>query len=400
MDTYLIKLFPIDRFYFGNDVTFGPDNTNYFVRSVHFPQQTTLLGMLRYYLLQQNNLLDEKGKVNSTPTLVPENLIGNSGFDATPKLEFGIIKKLSPVFISGPDGEYFVQSREFGLQWQEDELNGDKRQELVPLKVRKGHGKNSFSEHDIHYFEGFNAKTEIPDLLVNARTGQMRFFEYKEELKDNPMNGIFIPNEQVGIRLQKKQQEKSANEKGFYKQIGYTLLTDYSFAFYAEMNVESDPKFDDGFVRMGADQSWFRLSKSTAKGTDQSILKNFTIDMKKKSLVNNLFNKVNDFDKKVVLLSDCYLTKDEYDNCPFASVSTVPFRFIKITTKEGKNTEEKRKIFSLKGAGLKLIKSEEYITLLKKGSVLYVNSKEEKEELIKNLTLNQAFYQIGYNYAI
>jgi CRISPR-associated protein Cmr3 len=67
MAKYLIKLYPIDRYFFGSDVTFGADNSNYFVRSVYFPQQTTLLGMLRYYLLLQNNMLDDKGKVISDP---------------------------------------------------------------------------------------------------------------------------------------------------------------------------------------------------------------------------------------------------------------------------------------------------------------------------------------------
>lgn len=401
MATYLIKLCPIDRFYFGNDVTFGPNNTNYFVRSVYFPQQTTLLGMLRYYLLVQNDALDEKGKVKCTPPSLADDLIGNSGFDASPKPNFGLIKEISPVFISGPDGEYFVQSREFGLQWQEDELNGDKRHELVPLKVRKGHGKKGFSEHGIHYFEGFNAKTEIPDLLVNARTGRMRFFEYKNELKDNPMNGIFIPNEQIGIRLPKTLDERKNKDKGYYKQIGFTMPSGYGFAFYAKIDIPTNKKFEDGLVRMGADQSWFSLVQEPVNETDQSILKNFSVSDTESTLVNRLFRKVNDFNEKVVLLSDSYLTKDEYEKCLFASVATVPFRFVKITEKEGKTPEGKRKIFTMNGTGLKLTKSEEYITLLKKGSVLYVKSKKEKDQLIKYLKdSKQAFYQIGYNYAI
>ena len=52
MYTYLIKLTPLDKFFFGQKKTFGDDNANYFVYSSHFPQQTTLLGLLRYQLLQ------------------------------------------------------------------------------------------------------------------------------------------------------------------------------------------------------------------------------------------------------------------------------------------------------------------------------------------------------------
>lgn len=400
MSTYLIKLCPIDRFYFGNDVTFGPDNANYFVRSNHFPQQTTLLGMLRYYLLLQNDFLNEKGKVIVSQDFEAK-LIGSKGFNSTTVSDFGLIKEISPVFISGPDGEYFVQSREFGLQWQEDELNGDKKQELVPLKVRKDHGKNRFSDHGIYSFKGLNSKTEIPDLLVNARTGQMRFFEYKEELKGDSMNGIFIPNEQVGIRLPKTQDERKNNDKGYYKQIGYTMPSGYSFAFYAKIDIPANKKFENGLVRMGADQSWFSLYQDSVNETSHSIPKNFSVSDTETSIVQGLFRKVNDFNEKVVLLSDSYLTKEEYEKYPFGSVATIPFRFVKITEEEGKTPEGKRKIFTLNGAGLKLTKSEEYITLLKKGSVLYVKSKEEKNQLIKYLKdSKEAFYQIGYNYAI
>jgi len=402
MATYLIKLFPIDRFFFGSDVTFGPDNENYFVRSAYFPQQTTLLGMLRYYLLVQNNMLDTKGKVIDYKTLEANDLIGVTGFDSESKSEgeFGIIKKISPVFIVGPDGEYFVQSREYGLQWREDKLMNKKIQELVPLKLGKKEGAGSFDPQQISYFEGFNSKTEFPDLLVNARSGAVKYFEYLHQRNGESVNGIFVANEQVGIRLPERGKPRDL-DKGFYKQIGYTMLPGYGFGFYAKIDNDSSQLFENGLVRMGADQSWFRIERVLVNEKDQSINDSFSVD-KSKSIVKNLFRRVNSFDEKVVLLSDCYLERDMYETCHFASVSTVPFQYMKIVDPEKPGfLQEAKGAYRLDGAGIKLKKSKEYRTLLKKGSVLYVRDKQEKDKLIAHLAeANKTYHQIGYNYAI
>lgn len=395
MAKYLIKLFPIDRYFFGGDITFGTDNTNYFVRSEYFPQQTTLLGMLRYYILQQNNMLDKNGKVIKDKEA---ELIGPKSFDATKVSEisnFGIIKNLSPVFITSPEGEYFVQSREYGLQWQEDEVSGEKKRELIPLKLRKRKGSNNFSEKEICYFEGYNSKIEIPELLVNARTGNIRYFDYKDEMKNDPMNGVFIPNEQIGIRLPKNSKERSNKEKGFYRQIGYTMPSEYGFAFYAD--IEKDKKiFKSGssLIRMGADQSWFRMEIIGETSENVTIGDYY-------SLTTNLFRKVNNFNEKVVLLSDCFIDRIDYDKYLYASVATVPFRYIEMIKEDStQNPNNHQKVFHLKGANIKSIKSIKYRTLLKKGSVLYVENEIKKLKLINNITSNKAFNQIGYNHAI
>lgn len=67
MATYLIKLTPLDKFFFGQKKTFGDDNVNYVVYSSFFPQQTALLGLLRYQVLQiageevfKNNKIQDK----------------------------------------------------------------------------------------------------------------------------------------------------------------------------------------------------------------------------------------------------------------------------------------------------------------------------------------------------
>jgi CRISPR-associated protein Cmr3 len=394
MATYLIKLYPIDRFFFGSDVTFGEDNENknYFVRSVYFPQQTTLLGMLRYYLLKQNDLLSDSGRVINQHSA--DQLIGAEGFNAKNPGSFGIIKSLSPAFITGPDGEYFVQSREYGLNWKEDEITGDKQRELTSFKLRELRGRNTFSSA-IYYLEGLNSKTEIPDLLVNSRSGRIRFFDFQRERIHDPMNGIFVPNEQIGIRKPCKQgnpgdgkakdeDEDEGNEKGFYKQVGYSMKPGYGFACYAEMDI-SGHKIDNGLVKMGADQSWFRI---------ECELQKFSVGNAMEHLTNHLYHGVNDRSAKIVLLSDTCLDRDPYNKYVLASAATVAFRYLET------NSQSKSPVFSFSRAGLTLRKTEQFRTLLKRGSVLYLSDGTKKQDLLKEILENKAFYQIGYNHAI
>ena len=63
----LIQLAPLSDFFFGGEATFGQgQNQHYFVRSNPWPQQTTLLGMLRYELLKSAPLAFDlaKDKIN------------------------------------------------------------------------------------------------------------------------------------------------------------------------------------------------------------------------------------------------------------------------------------------------------------------------------------------------
>ncbi|MBK9227474.1 MAG: hypothetical protein IPL67_10580 [Ignavibacteria bacterium] len=98
-DKKLIKLYPYERFFFGGENTFGENNTNYMVRSEFFPQQTSLLGLLRYQILlkagddifKDNRIIDKDGAAK---------LIGEKSFDPTSTNDFKKIKCISPVFVS------------------------------------------------------------------------------------------------------------------------------------------------------------------------------------------------------------------------------------------------------------------------------------------------------------
>ena len=63
---YLVKLTPTGKFFFGGDMRFGTDGkdgdfSSYIIESSMLPQQTSLLGMMRFLLLSNNpDLFDIK----------------------------------------------------------------------------------------------------------------------------------------------------------------------------------------------------------------------------------------------------------------------------------------------------------------------------------------------------
>ncbi|MCD4734595.1 MAG: hypothetical protein K8R53_01000, partial [Bacteroidales bacterium] len=93
MSKYLIKLSPVDTYFFGQENKYrkkhkeGKKETvaDYYQASLLFPQQTSILGLLRYYILQQNKQIPVKDKAFA------EKLVGRQSFDPDlPNPTFGM----------------------------------------------------------------------------------------------------------------------------------------------------------------------------------------------------------------------------------------------------------------------------------------------------------------------
>lgn len=405
MSVYKITFVPMERFFFGSDNTFGNNNQeNYFVRSMHFPQQTTLLGALRYLLLKDFDVMDKDGKI--TDSEKSNEIIGETGFSVKQgKNNYGIIESLSPLFITGPDGDYFVNSREYGLDWVEDEFSGEKKQQIIPLFYKQQKGSSILHKQKDHIplLSGITSKTVIPDLLISTNTGKIRSFNYNPLSPLEPTSGIFIEDEQIGINTK---QLKDA----LFKQIGFRLANGYGFSFYAEFKDGEKYKMRDiknTPIKMGSDQSWFIVSAQLIKG--QGNLPEFYIKPLKK-----LFRFPNSASSKIVLLSDTYIEREVFqEKINFAISEIYPFRFM-TTYPESTHLVQSNDIYLNKRGGYKIAKGLQNFELIKKGSVLFVNH-NDKEDLINlisgkdplssgkgkfNETIYSSFNQIGYNYAI
>ena len=85
---------PVDSFFFGGEKHDNNEKANYFVEFNCYPQQTTILGFLRYLLLIENDLIGtDEIKTKGEP------IIGKESFDYTnTNQSFGRIKSISPLY--------------------------------------------------------------------------------------------------------------------------------------------------------------------------------------------------------------------------------------------------------------------------------------------------------------
>ncbi|OPZ79093.1 MAG: CRISPR-associated protein [Alphaproteobacteria bacterium ADurb.Bin438] len=345
MAHYLIKLKPYDKFFFGTEKGFGADNQNYFVQSAYFPQQTALLGLLRYQLLCQagetvfanNKIVDKK---------VAKDLIGENSFTVGVKNDFGKIKSLSPLFLIKKDKELYPLNREYQDVKKDEEKNPNWQM------------RNLLFEDNNVLLSDYNPKLDLPDLLFCG--------EEKYKYDD-----IFKEVQQVGIR---KNYEGKTDDKAFYMQTFYSFKErDTSFAFYAEIDVElqSNP-----LVYLGGERQAFSMKVEKDKKFDPNIL---------------VYQSTPDI-HKLVLISDAYFNGNINEYCDFALTDLVNFRSLATSI----HTEKYYDI----GKNDKVKKSSAF-QLYKKGSVFYSRDEKKLNDLKEKLEKSEKseFYTIGYNYS-
>lgn len=137
MSKYLVKLTPLGKFFFGGDMSFksgrekeDENYVSYIIHSSTMPQQTSLLGMLRFLLLSSNEeLFDKAGQhiiEDKTGQDIIKNevkkLIGERSFSVDSKAhvskDFGYIKSLGPCFLYNKkeDKAYYPSAKDQGLE--------------------------------------------------------------------------------------------------------------------------------------------------------------------------------------------------------------------------------------------------------------------------------------------
>ena len=367
MSKYIIKLIPTGRFFFGGDMTFtigkqketdkskgekdsyqiyNEEFSSYIISSLKFPQQTSLLGMLRFLLLSNNDeafdvsnqIIKDKGKA--------KNLIGEKSFSVNPDHEenkFGKIRSVGTCFLCKGD-QYYYQAP-FDYDWELDNfeeaeatLNG--KSISIPM-MKKGK-------------EDYSSKDGINKCYLTSNGNVL-----KEE-------DVFQEDSRIGIR---RGTNGKTEEEAFYKQIGYRLKDDCCFAFNVEVDdVDlTESKYTNQLVTVGADSSMFVIKieeGSFQVGLPDSYLKSGAGW------------------EKVVLLADTYLPETEL--AKYAICETKPFRFFKTTVDTTKyhimhNLNNRSNRYSLYAAG----------------SVFFAENDTAFKECI--LTKKE-FVQIGYNH--
>lgn len=382
--TQLIELTPLADFFFGGEATFGQgDNRHYFVRSNLWPQQTSLLGMLRYELLKS----DPSAFDLATNQIINEgknagDLIGRQGFDGSSDATFGIIEGLSPVFLLSPGGTpYFLRSKAFlassektWLQKMPDfhainlltKSNKPTKTEGYQLMRRYKNKKSEVIE------EPFDGKTDFETRLIGKNGHKL------------PLDEVFIKVHKTGNR---KEYSGETDESGFFKQDMFRLATGWRFAFLVELSKD----FPKGFgterkVQLGAERRLFRL---LVKDTTEPF-KDITFD--KDEITFSGFQKLYGQDteaihaelSQVVLISDAKASVTLNQSSDFVSADSVSFRHLNTHFHDPNNlwTQQSHP------------KSTRY-NLLRRGAVFYAKDTTSIETELKQA---KAFRRIGYNY--
>lgn len=371
MSDYLVKFKPLEPYFFGNEKSlwFGyrrSQKTNsYFIRSNDAPSQMTILGTLRFSLINEQYNVYSNDKDSNKKNFEK---IGEESFDIEKDDQsFGNIKKVSPLFLTckNQKGEY-----------------------VYFIKTPFDHKINNINKFEHLYYRPFiqyercetSVETKYIPLDYNPKDGISSSFLNLSTMEI--CNDFFTSTIRVGIKT-------NSDEEGFFKKEYKSLRKDLSFAVFA--NIEGEVR--DRVVYLGRDKSAFLLSFEKIEDGFKNNEKEFGIS-KIEIIARNIINYREYLNKSFFLedsevaiaLSDIYVDKEIYEFCYFVNSATQEHRTFK--TKYEKDLNFRKRYH----------KNLEVINLLKAGSMFLV--KKEKLKDFKEKINNKNCQNIGLNICI
>lgn len=353
---YQITLTPVGWYFFGGEITFGgSDKTNYYAKSNLFPQESAILGMLRYEILKKKNLLNFPQEEEESTHSVKK-AVGLKGFDYTQREQnepMGAIHRISPIMIQH-EAEILCRA---------------------PFHAGMSVSFNEPEEPPFVYLN--NSKAKLP-IIKNFAYGSDQWVSLANGVVVESIKEKVIFNRKAKIGITKKNSERdSENKDGLYKSELCTLNKGYKFVFFVELDtslVELDSKL---LVSLGAERSMFKME--TIEKVVEPGKPNLTFFEK-------LWEHITIRENELYFLSDAFVPETIYSLCEFAWTDTITFRNITRSWKGGRNYASLSKQEE---------RSDRY-NLLKRGSVLFFapEKRAEIEAAIKNEYLNRFGYNI------
>ena len=368
---FRITLTPAGKFFFGKEnIRINPqkekensDAVFYFSESEMMPQQTALLGMLRFTLLQaappkvfsQNRICDKEAA---------KKLIGEKSFTKGETGKFGLIDSIGPCGLQIKYDEEDWQplqfaARDYGIKVS---LSDDSASRLLQNK--------EITKRIV--LENYKAKDGLKlRLIVKDGEGNVK--------KEYTYNDIFKEVVQVGIR--RNIVTGHVEDESFYKQKYYCFAEcngsekfKVRFCFDAALSSDRDwvTELNGRSVQLGADDSRFILGIEEVPESGDFV--------PTAASENDRY--------AVTLLSDSYLTPDDTAVCLYNISDIVPFRSLATSVD---NTEN---YYARSANG---VSKSERSYLYKRGSVFFFDREEERNTFIDNLEGHSDFFQIGYN---
>ena len=379
--TYLITLTPTGKFFFGGDMTFqvGSDekdefNTkfkSYIIRSNKYPQQTSLLGMLRFLILRNDpNAFDaNEQKIINSETAIghAKGLIGAESFRMGKTNGYGKIKQLYPCFIQKDRVpiRYLERDYKYKILFKDCLGQTNKKDTLDIPEITGYKAKDGISslyliddvevpESDIFIKDvsnGINRDIKTGKVDENAYFKQVcyrfndKIYEYEKPEYEN-----------------KRECKKDGDGKDIYKPCKY------SFAFYADLDITAEElkKYNENnLVSLGGDNSQFIINIKEESPEKDGLHGNC-----------------------VVLESPAYLYPEELEKVRFAITDTIPFKCIKTETETLQAYNRGRHQYDYI----------EGLNLYDRGSVFYFRTEKDAVDFTTKLKSHADFYNIGYNH--
>lgn len=311
------------KFFFGGDMTFtvngkDTDFTSYIIRSNKLPQQTSLLGMLRFLVLRNDKEVFDNSSQSITDRKGATALIGAKSFEMSgSEGSFGVIKNISPCFI---------QAKVENDKWV-----------TLSLESKDAKLKVDFSESTKAVLNG--VEVDIPQTDYNPKESHKTSYNTKGCNLTIKESEIFV--EDISNGINRDIHTGKTENNALFKQVSYRMKEGFRFAFYAEVDLDKLMDYNGQVVSVGADNSQFVIG-----------IKNCEQQEEKEPRGN-----------VVTLLSPAYLTKLDLLSVRFAITETIPFRCMKTETNDVESYNKRNQIYGYS----------EKLSLYDTGSVFYFN---------------------------
>lgn len=238
---YLLRFTPLEPYFLGGENTFRVDEANrYFASSLPVPTASTIIGALRYMLLELTGTLNTDGRYTDEQKAACDAVIGPKSYRVGGDNNFGKLLSVSPVFLTDGKDFYIKTPRNCKSSCTETQY------QAIALSTERY--TTSFATPIRLPLAGeFSAKNTVSDQSYMRLSDGLIF------------NDLFLQVEKVGI-------SKAKLDKAFFKKAYISLKEGFSFAVIAEF--EDDVLVQDTFCYMGRERSVFLLK---AEPTDISI---------------------------------------------------------------------------------------------------------------------------------
>ncbi len=347
---YRVNITPQEPYTLGTDIGFAMKGENqfgkisYFMQSNNVPDQTTVLGMLRYLVLQQGGLLHTDFKYTQQEQAAMAEKIGAESFSFTASApqSFGSIQSISPLFLMDETGDYYVKNPFHNTAKAADENTPAKG--YCPMALEPLASTACGKEIHLPKQGEYDAKHGHAGGYYNLHTG---------EIFDT--DALIRTQTQVGNR---KNGGSPNSDEGFFKRETKVLKQGYSFAVF----VEADALPETSIAHLG-----YRRAVCTVCATP--VQQNDLVEQVQAAFAPTAQDATWQYALSDVIPTD----------------ALAPDAFCIIEKKQVRNLET---VYQADGAKGKMRKMAAQYNLIESGSVFYHQC---------NITYNENGSNIGYN---